>query len=90
VSLVVILEFNSHQADDDEAHSLAARRVANHVALAPSHERLAEERTRAAALREREKNLGERRWHPALEQRRHCLDSVESRSHGNRSATVVC
>jgi transcriptional regulator with GAF, ATPase, and Fis domain len=57
-TLVAILEFSSRTPNAyDDSFVLVARRVADHLALALSHERLAEERKRAAALEERTANL---------------------------------
>jgi transcriptional regulator with GAF, ATPase, and Fis domain len=56
--LVAILEFSTRQpAVYTETHARLARRVADHLALALSHERLAERRRHAAALEERTANL---------------------------------
>jgi transcriptional regulator with GAF, ATPase, and Fis domain len=60
-ALIAVLEFGAHEADAyDETHSLQARRVASYVALALTYDRLADERSRAAALRERERQLEQR------------------------------
>ncbi len=56
--MVGLLEFSALAADAyDRAHALIGLRVAGHVALALSHERLAEQRRRVEALRSREAAL---------------------------------
>jgi transcriptional regulator with GAF, ATPase, and Fis domain len=60
-AVIAVLAFGARQpASFAESHALGARRVASYVALALTYERLAEERARAAALGERERQLEQR------------------------------